>query len=325
MRPAAGLLGVALALVYAAPASSVVITSDKGGQIGAYVARYSKVRQRGERVVIDGVCLSACTIVVGMIPPERLCATRNAVLGFHAAWFPDGEGGMRPSREATQVLMKFYPPSLRQWIARRGGLNSQLMLLQGRELAAYRPVLRRLRAGVAPGTRGPRQSSKAEPARADDDRRAAGRGSRHREIGIGPERLDQHARQPHFRRRHDGDEGGIIALRGRALPLGGKAGEEMHRAEMRRAERQSVQALQPGQQQRRRGRTPSPSSAGRRRALPRPIRSSGRTRTMIRPEAANSPISATTPIAHSAPMAGPSRPFAAHCRLAKPYSTAWLA
>ena len=139
MRPAAGLLGVALALVYAAPASSVVITSDKGGQIGAYVARYSKVRQRGERVVIDGVCLSACTIVVGMIPPERLCATRNAVLGFHAAWFPDGEGGMRPSREATQVLMKFYPPSLRQWIARRGGLNSRLMLLQGRELAAIVP------------------------------------------------------------------------------------------------------------------------------------------------------------------------------------------
>jgi hypothetical protein len=139
MRPTAWILGAALALVSAAPAASVVITSDKGGQIGAYVARYSKVRQRGERVVIDGVCLSACTIVVGMIPPERLCATRNAVLGFHAAWFPDGAGGMRPSREATQVLMKFYPPSLRQWIAQRGGLNSQLMLLRGRELAAIVP------------------------------------------------------------------------------------------------------------------------------------------------------------------------------------------
>ena len=128
-----------LALISAAPAASVVITSDKGGQIGTYVARYGKVRQRGERVVIDGVCLSACTIVVGMIPPERLCATRNAVLGFHAAWLPDGEGRMQPNSEGTQVLMKFYPPNLRQWIARRGGLNSQLMLLQGRELAAIVP------------------------------------------------------------------------------------------------------------------------------------------------------------------------------------------
>ena len=139
MRLTAWVLGAAFALVSAAPAMSVVITSDEGGKIGAYVARYSKMRQSGERVVIDGACLSACTIVVGMIPPERLCATRNAVLGFHAAWLPDGEGRTRLSREGTEVLMKFYPPSLRQWIARRGGLNSRLTLLRGRELAAIVP------------------------------------------------------------------------------------------------------------------------------------------------------------------------------------------
>ena len=136
MRPTAWLLGAALAFASAAPAASVVIASDKGGQIGAYIARFNKVRRSGERVVIDGVCFSACTIVVGMIPPERLCVTRKAVLGFHAAWFPDGDGEKIPSREATQVLMKFYPPNLRQWIARRGGLSSKLMLLRGPELAA---------------------------------------------------------------------------------------------------------------------------------------------------------------------------------------------
>jgi len=139
MRPTTWLLGAALAIVIAAPASSIVITSDKGGQIGAYVARYTKVRRSGEPVVIDGFCLSACTIVVGMIPPERLCATRKAVLGFHAAWLPDGKGRMQPNSEGTQALMKFYPPGLRQWIAQRGGLNSQLMLLRGRELAAIVP------------------------------------------------------------------------------------------------------------------------------------------------------------------------------------------
>ena len=139
MRLTAWVLGAAFALVSVAPAMSAVITSDEGGKIGTYVARYSKMRQSGERVVIDGACLSACTIVVGMIPSERLCATRNAVLGFHAAWLPDGEGRTRLSREGTEVLMKFYPPSLRQWIARRGGLNSRLTLLRGRELAAIVP------------------------------------------------------------------------------------------------------------------------------------------------------------------------------------------
>ena len=65
MRPTAWLLGAALAFASAAPAASVVIASDKGGQIGAYIARFNKVRRSGERVVIDGVCFSACTIVVG--------------------------------------------------------------------------------------------------------------------------------------------------------------------------------------------------------------------------------------------------------------------
>jgi hypothetical protein len=140
MRLTTSVLGAALAIAFTAPASaSVLISYDKGGQIGAYVARYQKVRQSGERVVINGACLSACTIVVGMIPRDRLCAMPNAVLGFHAAWFPDGAGGMRPSHEATQVLMRFYTPGIRQWIARRGGLTPQLMLLQGRELAALVP------------------------------------------------------------------------------------------------------------------------------------------------------------------------------------------
>jgi hypothetical protein len=159
MRPTTWLLGATLAFVTAAPASSVVISSDKGGQIGAYVARYNKVRRSGERVVIDGFCLSACTIVVGMIPPERLCATRKAVLGFHAAWFPNGDGGMIPSREATQLLMKFYPPNLREWIARRGGLTPKLMLLQGRELAAIIPPC------AAPGGTATARADQAKPSR----------------------------------------------------------------------------------------------------------------------------------------------------------------
>lgn len=140
MRPGAMLLGGALALCLAAPASaSVRIKSDKGGQIGAYVARYSKLKQSGETVVIDGPCLSACTIVVGMIPPQRLCATPNAVLGFHAAWMPDDAGRKVTSPEATRLLMRLYPASVRQWIARRGGLTPKLMLMQGRELAAVVP------------------------------------------------------------------------------------------------------------------------------------------------------------------------------------------
>src|ERR1700730_12209611 len=59
----APLIGAALAVlcVHAARAT-VLIDGDPGGQIGPYVARYMTIRQSGERVVIDGPCLSACTM-----------------------------------------------------------------------------------------------------------------------------------------------------------------------------------------------------------------------------------------------------------------------
>ena len=62
------------------------ISDDVGGRIGAYVEQYSQVKQNGERVVIDGTCLSACTLVLGIVPRDRICVTRRAMLGFHAAW-----------------------------------------------------------------------------------------------------------------------------------------------------------------------------------------------------------------------------------------------
>ena len=94
------------------------------------------LRGSGERVVIDGPCLSACTMLLGVIPPERICVTPRARLGFHAAWHPGGNGQQVTSREATQLLMDIYPENVRHWIARRGGLSPRMMYLSGRELTA---------------------------------------------------------------------------------------------------------------------------------------------------------------------------------------------
>ena len=50
------------------------------------------LRSSGERVVVDGNCLSACTLVLGMIAHDHICATQRARFGFHAAWMPDSDG-----------------------------------------------------------------------------------------------------------------------------------------------------------------------------------------------------------------------------------------
>src|SRR5258705_5037975 len=64
----------------------VRIADDRGGRIGTYVDKYQGLRNSGEAVIIDGLCASACTIVLGAIPRDRICVTSHAHLGFHAAW-----------------------------------------------------------------------------------------------------------------------------------------------------------------------------------------------------------------------------------------------
>ena len=96
----------------------------------------------GERVVIDGPCLSACTLVLMMVPAERICVTRRAVLGFHAARSIDRRGRMYAEPEASREVEAAYPAPVREWIGRRGGLTSRLLLLRGRELAAIYPRCR---------------------------------------------------------------------------------------------------------------------------------------------------------------------------------------
>src|SRR5262245_36075605 len=137
MRFAALVLGAALAASSVSIASAAVrIKADPGGQIGPYLENLVALRSSGERVIIDGPCLSACTMVLGVIPRERICVTSRARLGFHAAWKPDSNGQQVTSREATQLLMCIYPERSRSWITRRGGLSPRMMYLSGRELTA---------------------------------------------------------------------------------------------------------------------------------------------------------------------------------------------
>ena len=90
--------------------------------------------------MIDGPCLSACTLVLSMVPRDRICVTRRAVLGFHAARSMDRRGRLYAEPEASKLVLQAYPGPVRDWIVSRGGLTSRLLLLRGRELSAmYRP------------------------------------------------------------------------------------------------------------------------------------------------------------------------------------------
>lgn len=143
-RRARHLVGAALAvalslsLILPAPAD-VRILSSGGGAVGDYLNFFARVKQSGERVVIDGPCLSACTLVLSTIPRKRICVTSKAVLGFHAPYLVDKNGRTFHNRDVTRVMNAVYPPSVRAWIRKNGGLSRKVIMLKGRELAKLYP------------------------------------------------------------------------------------------------------------------------------------------------------------------------------------------
>ena len=130
-------------LLAATPAfAEIRIIQSPGGQVEPFLELFERVRESGERVVIDGPCLSACTLVLSLVPGERICVTRRAVLGFHAARSVDRRGRFYAEPEASEAVLQAYPAPVRDWIRSRGGLTSRLLLLKGRDLAAIYPRCR---------------------------------------------------------------------------------------------------------------------------------------------------------------------------------------
>ena len=128
---------LASAVMTAAAFADVRIVNDPGGEVSSYVRKFHELRDSGKRVIIDGLCLSACTLLTGIVPRDRVCVTGRAVLGFHAAsYYDDTSRSLVPTRQGSRLVMQLYPPEIRSWIDRHGGLTPRLITLRGRELAA---------------------------------------------------------------------------------------------------------------------------------------------------------------------------------------------
>src|SRR5438105_13945378 len=101
MKFVTGLLAAVLLLAGVGASHAVVrIADDRGGRIGTYVNKYQGLRSSGDSVVIDGLCASACTIVLGAVPHHKICVTSRATLGFHAACDFAANGRTITDREA---------------------------------------------------------------------------------------------------------------------------------------------------------------------------------------------------------------------------------
>ena len=121
----------------AAPARAAVlhITRDHGGYVEEYKEKYKRIRDSGERVIIDGICNSACTLVFGIVPMNRICVTPRASIGLHQAYYDKAFtlGIKVTSSEGTADLMSYYPNTIKEWIRRNGGLTTEMKKIKNGE------------------------------------------------------------------------------------------------------------------------------------------------------------------------------------------------
>jgi hypothetical protein len=119
--------------------ADVRILASTGGEVVPFLKLFETLRYSGERVIIDGPCYSACTLVLSEISRNRICVTSRAVLGFHGARLVDQGGREYDASDATRLMAASYPAAIRAWIERHGGLTTRLIFLHGRELASFYP------------------------------------------------------------------------------------------------------------------------------------------------------------------------------------------
>jgi hypothetical protein len=115
--------------VLAAPATAETIDvfDSHGGSVAQYNERWSGLASRGVDVRIVGPCQSACTILLGHIPRNKICVMPNARFGFHLA----------KKEFATGMLWNAYQGDIQAWINQHGGLKTDFVWMGAPDIYRY--------------------------------------------------------------------------------------------------------------------------------------------------------------------------------------------
>lgn len=122
-------ISLLVAAIASAPAraETINVSDNHGGSVAAYDARWAGLAARGVDVRIVGPCQSACTVLLGHIPRNKICVTSNASFGFHTAKKP----------EMTAVLWNAYGADIKAWINARGGLTPDFKWMRAPDTYKY--------------------------------------------------------------------------------------------------------------------------------------------------------------------------------------------
>jgi len=128
MKSIALLLACALTVAASpARAETINVSDAHGGVVAQYDATWTANAVRGVSVRIVGPCQSACTVLLGHIPRERICVTAAARFGFHYG----------TNAKATGIMWNSYQSDIQGWINAHGGLKKDFIWMKAPDTYKY--------------------------------------------------------------------------------------------------------------------------------------------------------------------------------------------
>ncbi|ESZ33860.1 hypothetical protein [Mesorhizobium sp. L2C067A000] len=112
------------------------IVNSPGGYVDDFLAVREILRKQNLTLKIVGECDSACTLFTDL---PKACVYPTTKLGFHRPFYL--ENGKKVFNDVYDVwFTKQYPKKIQSWLASRGGLQADLVYLQGKQLLDLMPL-----------------------------------------------------------------------------------------------------------------------------------------------------------------------------------------
>ena len=121
------------------------VIHDGGGSVHVYELNLKVYNMMGTNVIIDGPCMSACTMYLG-VAESQICATDQGEFWFHSAFvLASDKRNTQPLvvkaivKRANKRLMNTYPQNVKNWFAKNGGLTSDWVRIKANKLVRKCP------------------------------------------------------------------------------------------------------------------------------------------------------------------------------------------
>lgn len=137
-----GLFLIVSSFSYAQEPPLIISYADElgmGGDIQQFLAMEAQLAKSGRKVIVRNECNSSCTMFLRL---KNICAEPTASFLFHAGHVinDDGSIGGAVPHSVDQKVTNLYPPRIRNWIVKHGGLHVRPLVLRGTEMKSLVPA-----------------------------------------------------------------------------------------------------------------------------------------------------------------------------------------